>query len=75
MAQQEKFNFLYTFLDTEIADRFCTFYTIFFIIFCFKKSFYTPCVGWWYPMPLQKGLFHNSWTCCTIPLDHNAIIL
>ena len=75
MAWQEKFNFLYTFSDTEIANRFCTFYTIFFTIFCSKKSFYVPCVGWWYPMPPQKGLFHNSWTCCTIPLDHNDIIL
>ena len=47
----EKFNFLYTFSDTEIANRFCTFYTIFFTIFCFKKSFYAPCAGWGHQLP------------------------
>ena len=38
-----KFNFYYTFQATKYSNRICSFYTIFNIIFCFKKPFYAPC--------------------------------
>ena len=40
----EKFNFHYTFQGKEYANGICSFYTIFNILFCFKKPFYAPCV-------------------------------
>ena len=39
----EKFNFDYAFQDTKYPNKICSFYTIFNILFCFKKLFYTPC--------------------------------
>ena len=39
----EKFNFYYTFQGTKYANGICSFYTIFNILFCFKKPFYAPC--------------------------------
>ena len=39
----EKFDFYYTFQGTKYANGICSFYTIFNILFCFKKPFYAPC--------------------------------
>ena len=39
----EKFNFHYTFQGKKYANGICSFYTIFDILFCFKKPFYAPC--------------------------------
>ena len=40
----EIFNFHYTFQGTKYPNGICSFYTIFNILFCFKKPFYAPCV-------------------------------
>ena len=40
----EKLNFHYTFQGAKYANGICSFYTIFNILFCFKKPFYVPCV-------------------------------
>ena len=46
----EKFNFHYTFQGKKYANGICSFYTIFNILFCFKKPFYAPCESWLYSM-------------------------
>jgi hypothetical protein len=43
MAQEEKFEFHYTFQGTKFANEICTFYSIFYTLFCLKKSFYAGC--------------------------------
>ena len=45
MAQQEKFEFYYTFQGTEFGNEISSFHSIFFIVFCPRKPFCAPCVG------------------------------
>jgi len=44
MAQQEKFNYYYTFQSTKFSNGIYNFDSIFYILFYFKKPFYAPCV-------------------------------
>jgi len=48
MAQQEKFNFYYTFQSTKFSNGIYNFDSIFYILFYFKKPFYAPCVSGWH---------------------------
>ena len=43
MAQQEKFNYYYTFQSTKFSNGIYNFDSIFYILFYFKKPFYAPC--------------------------------
>jgi len=52
MAQQEKFEFHYTFQGTEFGNGICSFHSIFFTVFCPRKPFCAPCVL--LPQAVQK---------------------
>jgi len=39
----KKFNFNYTLQGTKFANRICTFHSIFYMLFYFKKAFYACC--------------------------------
>ena len=76
MAQQEKFNFHHTFQGTEYANGICNFHSIFYMIFCFRKPFYAPCVSG--RGGAAEAKVQRTWNCVPTsfrPLDCIAVAL